>query len=353
MSLGDSSMDNWKMCLLLETEKVVDAVKIIDSTDARIALVVDAKGGLKGTITDYDIRQAILQGRGMGELAKEIMNATPQYCLEYESKQVVWGKMQKINVRQLPILDRNFCVTGMQLRAEFDNNFHKRTNPVLLMAGGLGTRLRPLTDTCPKPLLHVGSKPILEIILDSFVEAGFKDFYFSVNYRAEMIENYFGDGSKWGATIHYLHEKKRLGTAGALGLLPKSIQEPLIVMNGDILTKVDFHQLLDFHYSHNSIATMCVREYKYQVPYGVVKFRNWEIQELKEKPSYSEFVNAGIYVVNPEVIQSVKTDTYLDMPDLFTENIERKNKTLVFPIREYWMDVGRMEDFEKAREMFS
>lgn len=346
-------MRDWEKTLLNERQQIIDAVRVIDQAGARISLIIDSERHLLGTITDYDVRQAILKGQNMTDLVVTIMNSSPKCVCGVESDLQIWQRMKKDNVRQMPLVDSNFKIIGMKLLSEFDKNFHKRTNPVLLMAGGLGTRLRPFTDSCPKPLLRVGSKPILEIILENFIEAGFSEFYFSVNYRADMIEDYFGDGSKFGVVIHYLHEKKRLGTAGALGLLPKTICEPILVMNGDILTKVDFHQLLDFHYSRHSTATMCVREYKYQVPYGVVQFENWEIQDLKEKPSYTEFVNAGIYVINPEVVQQIQGDDYLDMPDVFKENIARKNKTLIFPIREYWMDVGRMEDFEKAQEMFS
>ncbi|MCI7477621.1 MAG: alcohol dehydrogenase, partial [Selenomonadales bacterium] len=228
----------------------------------------------------------------------------------------------------------------------------KKKNKVLLMAGGLGMRLRPLTENCPKPLLRIGDKPILQIIMESFVKEGFLDFYISVNYKSEMIEEYFGNGEHFGVNISYIHEPKRLGTAGAVGLIPDVIDEPIIVMNGDLLTNVNFSQLLAFHNNNNAVATMCGREYKIQVPFGVINYDNWEIKSLEEKPMLTNFVNAGIYVLNPDVVKAVKKDEYLDMPDLFTQLISENKKVLVFPLRESWLDIGRMEDFERARQEF-
>lgn len=345
-------MENWRSCLINVEKRIVDAVKIIDSTGAKIALVVDEKSVLVGTVTDYDVRQAVLKGHCLEQPVTTVMNASPKFarCIQADSE--VFLKMKNTNVRQMPLVDENHKVTGLRLLGEFDCREGRKTNPVLIMAGGLGSRLRPLTDNCPKSLLKIGSKPILEIILENFIKAGFTNFYFSVNYKAEMIKTYFGEGGRYGVHIHYLQEEKMLGTAGALGLLPKGITEPLIVMNGDLLTKVNFHQLLDFHNNHQAKSTMCVREYKYQIPYGVIKFENWEIKEVQEKPSYSSFVNAGIYVINPEIFYRVKCDQFFDMTELFKCNIKNKEKTLVFPIREYWLDVGRLEDFERAQEEF-
>lgn len=345
-------MEKWRNCLLTTDKQMVDAVKIIDATQAKIALVVDANNVLKGTVTDYDVRRAILKGKSINDPVAEVLNSNPKFVTDDETDFAIFQKMKSTNIRQMPVLNASRQVVGLKLISEFNKNYYVRTNPILLMAGGLGSRLRPLTNDCPKPLLKVGSKPILEIILQNFIDAGFKDFYISINYKAEMIQNYFGDGSNYGVRIRYLKEQKRLGTAGALGLLPEGIVEPIIVMNGDLLTKVDFHQLLDFHYRRQSTATMCVREYTYQVPYGVINFDNWEITSLQEKPSYSFFVNAGIYVLNPEVIYRVGKDEHCDMTDLFNENLRLQQRTLVFPIREYWMDVGRLEDFERAQEDF-
>lgn len=346
-------MKQWEICKIRQEQKIVDAVKIIDSSCAKIALVVDRGDLLLGTITDYDVRQAILQGHSLQNFVTTIMNRAPKYIHSKQSDKEVIAKMKLCNVRQMPLVDENKKLIGLKLLCEFDDNFHIRSNPVLIMAGGMGTRLRPLTDHCPKPLLKVGNKPILEIILDNFIEAGFSNFYFSVNYKAEMIKRYFGDGANHGVKIRYLEEKERLGTAGAMSLLPAGIEEPVIVMNGDLLTKVNFHQLLDFHNNNHAQATMCVREYNQKIPYGVVKFEEWKITELQEKPAYSFFVNAGIYVLAPEIFYDISKQKYLDMTDLFNQEIQKKKNVLVFPIREYWLDVGKVEDFERAQVEFS
>jgi NDP-sugar pyrophosphorylase family protein len=225
------------------------------------------------------------------------------------------------------------------------------------MAGGLGTRLGELTRDCPKPLLRVGNKPVLETILENCIEYAFKRFYISVNYKADMLKDYFGDGSRWGVDIRYIEEKKRLGTAGALGLLPEDPTVPLLVMNADVLTKINFKHLLEFHEEHRSVATMCVREYEFQVPYGVVKIDNHRLLDILEKPVHQFFVNAGIYVLNPEAVSMVPKNTYFDMPALFEKLLQDQAETAAFPVREYWLDIGRKDDLERANgdyaEVFS
>lgn len=346
-------MENWRTCLLINTAKIVEAAKVIDSTQAKIALVVDENNVLLGCITDCDVRRAILRGIDMEKTpVTEVMSSKPKTVTLGISDFSIHQMMLNKNVRQLPVLDKNGVVCGIRILQEFDSLQPCHTNPVVLMAGGLGTRLRPLTNDCPKPLLKIGDKPILEIILENFIQQGFSDFYISVNYKAEMIEQYFGDGSNYGVQIRYLKEDQKLGTAGALSLLPKSIKEPILVMNGDLLTKVNFVQLLDHHINNHSDATMCVREYRYQIPYGVVETQGWNIESLQEKPTYSAFVNAGIYVLNSEVIDDIPRNQYFDMTDLFNLNVKNKRNNLAFPIREYWIDVGRMEDFERANEEF-
>ncbi len=342
-------MKNWEICKIQYNKSILEAVKIIDTGGAKIALVVDEDDKLLGTITDYDVRQAILKWHDLNQSVKSIMNSTPKLAHHFCSDQEILAEMKSQNIRQIPIINDNGVLVGLKLLSDFSVGAIRRSNPVVIMAGGLGSRLRPLTDHCPKPLLKIGNKPILEIILESFIEADFYKFYISVNYKAEMIKQYFGNGFKYGVEINYLEENQHLGTAGALSLLPSQIKESVIVMNGDLLTKVSFHQLLDFHTNNKSLATMCVREYTYQIPYGVINFDNWKITELKEKPVYAAFVNAGIYVLEPEVITAIKKEQYFDMTDLFSEVMSKNGNALIFPIREYWLDVGRIEEFEKAQ----
>jgi NDP-sugar pyrophosphorylase family protein len=220
------------------------------------------------------------------------------------------------------------------------------------MAGGLGTRLRPLTDDIPKPLLKVGNKPILETIIRNFAEHGFVNITISLNYKGDMIKDYFGDGSDFGVNIDYVEENKRLGTAGALSLLKENPHEPFFVMNGDLLTDVNFSHLLDFHSFGNSTATMCVREYEYQVPYGVIQTKDSDITSIVEKPIQKFFVNAGIYVLSPSVFNDIPENEFFDMPTLFNILIEKQKKVSSFPIHEYWLDIGRMSDFEQAQSEY-
>jgi NDP-sugar pyrophosphorylase family protein len=218
------------------------------------------------------------------------------------------------------------------------------------MAGGFGTRLRPLTDNCPKPMLKVGDKPILEILIQYFKKLGFHNFYISTHYLPEIIQNHFGNGSKYDISIVYVHEETPLGTGGALGLLPDNMPDlPLIMINGDVLTNIDFTKVLAFHNKHRAAATMCVREYEYQIPYGVIKGEGHKVTSMEEKPVQRFLVNAGIYVVGKEIVRSVSRNERIDMPSLLERHIRKGLDILKFPIHEYWLDIGRMADYDRAR----
>jgi len=257
--------------------------------------------------------------------------------------------MREKDLLHLPVLDATGIVIGLEIMQNlvFDA---PRTNPVLLMAGGFGRRLHPLTQNLPKPLLPVGKKPILETILVQLVEAGFSKFFIAVHYKADRVREHFGDGSQWDVVIEYLEEEKPLGTAGALGLLdPSIISVPLLMMNGDLLTRLNFGQLLDYHAAHGGSATMCVREYDVQIPYGVVQGEGMQVEDITEKPVQKFFVNAGIYVLEPKLVAQCKGDQAEDMPDLLRATIKRGGKVNMFPIHEYWLDIGRMEEYELAQ----
>jgi NDP-sugar pyrophosphorylase family protein len=220
------------------------------------------------------------------------------------------------------------------------------------MAGGLGKRLRPLTETIPKPMLEVGGRPLLEQIIAGFADQGFWRITISVNYRREMVQDYFGDGSKFGVEIDYVEETRRMGTAGALSLLPERPEGPFIVMNGDLLVSLRFDQLLEFHRRLDAAGTMVVREYSHQVPYGVVRADGDLMTGIEEKPVARYFVNGGIYVLSPEALDRVRPDHPLDMPSLLTEITEGGGRVAVFPLRDYWRDIGHMDDLEAARSEF-
>lgn len=340
----------WKNVLIKPEHTILDALKIINNEALRVALVVDNNQTLVGVVTDGDIRRGLLKNLTLAEPVSLVMNLSPITAKVENSKEVLIELMEKKGILSIPLLDDTGKVVGLET---LHGALHrpKYQNPVFLMAGGFGTRLRPLTDNCPKPMLKVGSKPILETVIRSFIKAGFINFYISTHYMPEVIEEHFGNGSAFGVNITYIHEKSPLGTGGALGLLPKDLPEglPLIVMNGDVLTKVDFQRLLDFHVSHDADATMCVREYEYQVPYGVINGEGNKIKSMIEKPNQRFFVNAGIYVVSPKVIQSVPVNQPVDMPNLLEQHIQESNNVLMFPIYEYWLDIGRMADFKKAQ----
>lgn len=344
-------MKKWTEILISPDTSILSSLEIIDKGALQIALVVDECNKLLGTITDGDIRRGILKSLSLDSPVSLIMNANPITASITDNKEIILSKMKSKALRHIPILDNEGHVVKIELLEQLIRS-NVRHNWVILMAGGLGTRLSPMTDACPKPLLKVGTKPILETILDNFIEHGFYRFYLSVNYRADMIEDYFGDGSKWGVEIRYIHENTRLGTAGALSLLEECPSEALIVMNGDLLTKINFQQLLDFHSETNAKATMCVREYEYQVPYGVVQVNQHHLLKIVEKPIQQYFVNGGIYVLNSEMLNLIPRNTFFDMPSLFEMALSQKLETSVFPIREYWIDIGRMDDYNRANAEF-
>lgn len=340
-------MRDWRNALVSPRDSVRVTISKIDAGSMQLAIVVDESGHLLGTVTDGDVRRGLLRGVTLDSNVGEIMNPDPTRAHESQDRATVLALMRSRALHQIPVVDDSGVVLGVEVIDELVNP-RERDNWVVLKAGGMGTRLRPLTDNVPKPMLCVGDRPILEHILMAFVESGFKRFFVSVNYLAHVIEEHFGDGSQWGVEINYLKEDHRLGTAGALSLLPDSPPGPVIVMNGDLLTKVNFMQLIEFHSSHNSFATMCVRKYDYQIPYGVVQLDDHRLVTVEEKPKQHCFVNAGIYVLDPQALKAITDKQFIDMPNLFEQFLLAGHTVSVFPIREYWIDIGRLEDFERA-----
>lgn len=340
---------NWRNVLLEANATMRQAIEKLDTEALRIVLAVDGEQRLLGTITDGDIRRALLSHLNMETSISKIMNTDPVKVSSNESQSKILSLMKDLDLLHIPIIDQEGKVVGLETLQHL-TEIKKLDNPVFLMAGGFGKRLRPLTDNTPKPLLKVGDTPILQSILESFVSYGFHKFYISTHYRADMIRDHFGDGSSWGISIEYVHEDEPLGTAGAIGLLPKEMPElPIVMMNGDLLTKVNFENLIEFHNKRKGSATMCVREYDFQVPYGVVKAEDQKVKRIVEKPVHKFFVNAGIYVISSELRRSVFGRGAIDMPDLLQEEITASRIVNMFPIHEYWLDIGRIEDFERAQ----
>jgi dTDP-glucose pyrophosphorylase len=330
---------------------IKEALKIIDEGAIRIAIVLDGDERVIGTLTDGDIRRGLLGGLSLDSTIENLYFKEPVLANINDSKEEIIQKALRKQIYQIPIVDND----GKFVKIEELSNLLKvntKHNRVILMAGGLGTRLRPLTQDIPKPLLKVGNKPILETIIENFAKYGFVNITISVNYKADMIREYFGDGSEFGVNIDYIQESKRMGTAGALSLIKDRPQEPFFVMNADLLTNVNFEHLLDFHLIEHSVATMCVREYDYQVPYGVIEIEGSNIVSIKEKPLHKFFVNAGIYVLSPQVFEYIPKDQFYDMPTLFDDIIKDELKSISFPVHEYWLDIGRMSDFEQAQHEY-
>lgn len=345
-------MKDWRNAVISPQDSILKTIRVINESVLQIALVVTKDQRLLGTVTDGDIRRAILKNISLESSIQNIMNIHPTTSKVGESSKTVLSLMRMKKLKHLPVIDDNGKLFDLLTLDEVLQR-GEHNNPVILMAGGLGTRLRPLTEHIPKPLLKVGNKSILETILESFIDYNFRNFYISVNYKSEMIKQVFGNGEQWGVSIKYIDEDKRMGTAGALSLMPELPEESMIVMNGDLLTKVNFEQLLDFHEENESIATMCVREFQQQVPYGVVEFEGNRFMGVAEKPTNRYFVNAGIYVLNPIALNYIPRNQFFDMPNLFSSIKERDFNSVIFPIREYWIDVGRMSDFEQANSEFS
>ena len=343
-------MLKWKNVILGPNANISDAIQVLERDDPKIVMVVDDAGRLLGTITDGDIRRSLLKGFSLEAKISVAMNGNPKVVRLGEDRELIRSRMEKWGIRQIPILDEVGVVYGLETLKNLSVTA-RRDNPVFIMAGGFGTRLKPLTDTAPKPMLKVGGKPILEHIIEGFVEAGFHEFYISTHYKAKMIREYFGDGGSLGIDITYVHEDQPLGTAGSLGLLPESMTElPIVMINGDVLTRVNFSNLVDFHEANKGEATVCVKDYEIQVPYGVIEGSGIEVVGISEKPVKRFYINAGIYVLNPSLRKAMDGTSYIDMPDLLESIMPDKGKVIMFPIHEYWLDIGRMDEFERAQD---
>jgi len=341
-------MSSWQDALVSSSMTLRQTIEAITNSALQIALVVDDNNKLIGTVTDGDIRKAILAGKDLNITAAEAMRKSPTTSSASTPRTVIIKLMREKRIHQMPIVNESGQVVDV-LTVDDMLGAQEKTNAVVIMAGGLGTRLHPLTQDTPKPMLNVGGKPILETIIQSFIDQGYVNFFVSLNFKAEIISDYFGDGSKLGASITYLHETTRLGTAGGLSLLPSEVKYPIIVMNGDLLTRISVDALLDFHQRENAVATMVVREDNYQIPFGVVEVDGTQIVGVTEKPTQRHLVNAGIYVISAKGLENIPADTYYDMPTHFTKLAADGHRITAFPLHEYWVDIGRLDELERAQ----
>ena len=343
---------SWESTLVGPDVQLEVAIGVVDRSGLRIAIVVDDERRLLGTLTDGDVRRALLRHLPLDIPISQVMCSMPKVAQLDWSRERILAVMESSDLLQLPVVDSDGRVVGLEtLHGQLDK--HLIDNAVFLMAGGFGTRLHPLTKDCPKPMLKVGDKPILELILESLIKAGFHRFFMSTFYLSAMLREHFGDGKRWGVSIRYTHEETPLGTGGALGLLPhEEINEPIVMVNGDLLTTLNYRDLLEFHNEQSDIATMCVREYEYQVPYGVIQSDGYMIRSMVEKPVQKFFVNAGVYVLSPELVKQVRRGAQVDMPTLLEQAIASGRDVAMFPVHEYWLDIGQLEDFKRAQVEF-
>ncbi len=344
-------MKTWQQALVGPTTSLREAMQTIDRVGSQMVLVVDEQRVLLGTLSDGDARRALLRGLSLADPVSAAMHRDPTCAVEDETRQAMLATMRRLGLHQLPLLNAARQVVGLEI---VDDYFAAtpRDHWVVIMAGGRGARLQDLTRETPKPMLRVGSRPLLETIVREYVSQGFRNFYLAVNYKAEQIESHFGDGTAFGASIRYLRERERLGTAGPLSLLPETPTEPFIVTNADLLTKEDYGDMVDRHVASGADATMAVRDYEMQVPFGVVRQRDGLIESIEEKPIQRFVVSAGMYVLSPEILEHVPCDTLFDMPALFDALVRRGKRTRCHPIDGYWLDIGRAADYEKAKSDF-
>ena len=338
----------WRQAILPLHSTIEEAIRNLDVVAIKIVLVVDGSGTFVGTVSDGDIRRGILRGLDLSSPITEVIHRNSLVVPPQMSRELVLQLMVANKVQQVPVLNERQHVVGLHLW-DVIGAPAERSNLMVIMAGGVGKRLLPHTENCPKPLLPVAGRPILEHIIERAYGEGFRSFVLSIHYLGNMIEDYFGTGERLGVRIEYLREKAPLGTAGALSLLTTRPEQPFIVTNGDVLTDIRYGELLDFHLSHAATATMAVRLYEWRHPFGVVHTRGGEIIGFEEKPVSRSHINAGVYALEPSALDLLERDQQCDMPNLFERLRDASRRTVAYPVHEPWLDVGRPTDLEKAR----
>lgn len=338
----------WRQASLPVNSTLHQAIQNLNQVGIKIVLVVNETGVLEGTISDGDIRRGLLKGLDLNSSIASVVHRNPLVVPIEIGRDLVMQLMVANKIQQIPVVDEHRHVVGLHLWDEVIAP-PVRSNRMVIMAGGLGTRLRPHTETCPKPLLPVAGKPMLEHIIDRAKLEGFRHFVLAVYYLGHMIEDYFGNGERLDVRIEYLREKSPLGTAGALELLDPRPGSPFVVTNGDVITDIHYGELLDFHIRQGAIATMAVRVHEWQHPFGVVHTQGVEIAGFEEKPVVRSHINAGVYALEPETLNVLSAGGHCDMPSLFERLQAEGKRTVAYPMHEPWLDVGRPDDLAIAR----
>jgi len=337
----------WRKAILSTTATIEQAVRNLTKVSIRIVLVTNETGVLEGTISDGDIRRGLLKGLDLNSPITSIIRHNPLVVPPELGRELVMQLMVANKIQQIPVVDEEKHVVGLHLWDEITTS-PTRPNLMVIMAGGMGTRLRPHTENRPKPLLSVAGKPMLEHIIERAKREGFNRFVLAIHYLGHLIEAYFGNGERLDVQIDYLREDTPLGTAGALGLLNPLPDASFVVTNGDVITDIRYGELLDFHSRHAATATMAVRVHEWQHPFGVVQTRGVEIVGFEEKPIARSHINAGVYALDPTALSVLTADAHCDMPTLF-ERLQAKGKrTVAYPMYEPWLDVGQPDDLKLA-----
>jgi len=345
---------DWKSLAVSPLSSILEVIECIDRAGKGIALVVGADGTLIATVTDGDIRRAVLAGLDLNLRITHLLQSrgqafqtTPVTAQLGTPDDVLLHTMNEKGLRQIPLLDEDGRVVNLVLLSELVKEYELPLRAVV-MAGGFGTRLRPLTEELPKPMLPLGSRPLLELIVEQLRDAGIRHVNVATHYKGDIISDHFKDGQDFGVDIRYVKEDQPLGTAGAVSLLEES-EEPLLVINGDILTRVDFRSMLNFHREHGADLTVAVRQYEFSVPYGVVLTDGVVVTGISEKPAMKQFINAGIYLLSPAVCRLIPNGQPYDIPDLIQRLLKEGQPVVCFPIREYWLDIGKADHYDQAK----
>lgn len=340
--------EHWRKAILPATATIGQAICNLDQVAIKIVMVTNPVGVLEGTISDGDIRRGLLKGLDMNSPITSVIHRNPLVVPPELDCELVKQLMVANKIQQIPVVDVEHYVVGLHLWDEIAKP-PARPNLMVIMAGGKGTRLRPHTENCPKPLLTVAGKPMLEHIIDRAKLEGFNHFVLAIHYLGHMIEAHFGAGERLGVQIDYLREESPLGTAGALGLLNPIPDAPFVVTNGDVITDIRYGDLLDFHVRHAAAATMAVRVHEWQHPFGVVQMQGVEIVGFEEKPIARSHINAGVYALDPVALTVLSNDVHCDMPTLFERLQAIAERTVAYPMHEPWLDVGRPDDLAVAQ----
>jgi dTDP-glucose pyrophosphorylase len=346
-----ASEEVWRRATVDSTATVQQVIKTLEDGAIKIVIVVDVDGKLEGTVSDGDIRRALLRGTSLDSGINEVIHRNPIVVPPEMSRETVLKLMTANKIQQVPVVDERRKVVGLHLWDDMISP-KERANKMVIMAGGKGARLRPHTEHCPKPMLQIAGKPMLEHIIERARDEGFCSFILAVHYLSHIIENHFGDGHHLGVHIEYVRESRPLGTAGALGLLESVPDQDFIVTNGDVITDIRYGELLDFHVHHNAAATMAVRIHEWQHPFGVVHTKGDNIMSFEEKPITRSHINAGVYALRPDALNLVARDEHCDMPALFTRLQSESKDIVAYPMHEPWLDVGRQDDLLRANEEY-